>query len=164
MYVRGMLEESEKARHKFEQQSEQAEAEACVLRKTKKELEDRITSLDNARISDDERYRALLRDFDALSGIKTENQKRMNVLEESLRAKETIVQNLESVNAELKRELARSRAPTQETSRSQSADATTPTRRAAASAAGSSGSSRSSSCTSLGSKSGRRSAKPLKNH
>ena len=130
------------------------------LRRNKKDLEEKVANLDNARARDDERYRALLRDYDAVADKKAETMKRVNLLEGEVVEKEKIMLNLKSDNADLKSEIARYYAPKYKQHRSQSADATTPPRKAASSA-GSAASSRSSSATS-GSQWGKRSANMLK--
>ena len=129
----------------------QGGAELSILKKRKRDLEDRVNELENVRSQDDARYRELLKDYDALAEKKTVAQMKSTQLEESLRDKEKIVLNLHSVNAELKKDIARARAPKYVPHRSQSVDATHSPRKAASSA-GSSASERSSSCSSLGSK------------
>ena len=129
----------------------QGGAELSILRNRKRELEDRVNELENVRSQDDARYRELLKDYDALAEKKTVAQMKSTQLEESLRDKEKIVLNLHSANAELKKDIARYRAPKYVPTRSMSVDATHSPRKAASSA-GSSASERSSSCSSLGSK------------
>ena len=82
--VRGKLEETgkslaaarqekrnlEERADKLEQQKNQVGEELSILRKAKKELEDRVNDLDSVRAREDERYRALLRDYDALADQK----------------------------------------------------------------------------------------------
>ena len=136
---------------KVTNQKNQVGAELSILRTQKRDLADRVEELENVRSQDDERYRALLKDYDALAEKKVAAQMKSNQLEESLRDKEKIVLDLHSVNAELKKDIARARAPKYVPTRSQSVDATHLPRKAASSA-GSSASERSSSCSSLGSK------------
>ena len=141
----------------LEKEKNETGAELALLRKAKRDLEDRIANLDDVRVREDERYRALLSDYDTIAGKKSDAQRRINTLEEALGEKDLIVQNLKSVNAELKNEVARSRAPKFQPTKSQSADAENAQNRAA-SPAGSPASSRSERCSSLGSKRGKRSA------
>ena len=89
----------------------QGGAELSILRKRKRDLEDRVDELENVRSQDDARYRELLKDYDSLAEKKTVAQMKSTQLEESLRDKEKIVLNLHSVNAELEKDLARARAP-----------------------------------------------------
>ena len=72
--MQGKLEESEKARAKFEKQSELAEAELSVLRTAKRGLEERIDNLVAARTTEEERYSTLLKTYEAVSQKKEELQ------------------------------------------------------------------------------------------
>ena len=144
---------------KVTNQKNQVGDELYKLRTQKRDLADRVEELENVRDKDDARYRELLKDYDALAEKKTVMQMKSTQLEESLRDKEKIVLDLHSVNAELKKDIARARAPKYVPTRSQSVDATHLPQKAASSA-GSSASSRAASSTS-GSVRGTRSAKLL---
>jgi len=148
----------------LEAQRNNASAELAIIRRAKKELEERVYTFESMRNKDDARYRELTQDYEKVADEKAELRKEIEKHLEERKSQASVLESLNSTNADMKRELARLSAPkfatpkSQQQRRSQSADATTPPRQHAASSAGSSASSRAASSTS-GSRRGSRSAK-----